>query len=261
MKGRGIMIIKQAIKELVLPAILILLIGSVALCVSCYNVSLSSAICYPIEIWIEGCTVVDFFLPLLVSVPFSASMYMKKKNNFINYAAVRIEKKKYLRYQKIAGIMLVIGITFLMYFISLILSVFVFFNESNTDRTYIVEYMFGRYQADSPIVFGAVWCFWKGIVASLFTYFGYQLALSLDNLFAIAISPFIYVMAENLITGIIQIPQYSIMTSYVLNRLSPSVMHIWNFFAGIVSFLLITSAIIVAIKKKRGKQYDGLPCD
>ncbi len=252
-------VIKQEIKELAGPAIIVVIVGILILGISCYIVSTNTVICYPIEIWIEGCPIMDFFLPLLVTIPFSISLYMKRINGFVDYAAIRIGEKKYVRYQMISGIIICAIMTFFIYFVTLLLSLFVFFEESSTDSKYIYDYVFGRYEAERPILFGVIWCVWKGIVASLFTYFGYQLALYMDNIFMVSILPFIYVMAENLITGILQIPEYGIMTSYVLNRLTPEVMSVWNYIVGVISFMVISTIIVWGIRLARGMQY-GQDC-
>lgn len=249
-------VIKQELKELFFLTAMIFFIGLVALCVSCYVITTNTAITYPIEIWINGCTVVDFFLPLLVTAPFSIILYMKRKERFIEYAAVRMSKSKYVRYQVLSGMLMSASVTFLIYFIALLLSIFVFFKESNYDDLYLYEYLFGSIQAEKPVLFGVFWCIWKGLIASLFTWFGYRLSLCLDNLFAITIIPFIYVMAENLVTGVLQLSKYSIMTSYVLNRLSPEAVKIRHLFIGVISYLIITTIVIFIIKCMRRKEYE-----
>ncbi len=249
-------VIQQEMKQLHIPSLIITLIGILALGISCYSISTNTVICFPIEIWIDGCTVVDFFLPLLVTVPFSVSLFMKRKDRFVEYAAIRIGKKKYIAYQIISGMLLSAFVTFIIYFVALLLSMFVFFEGSSTDRDYIYEYVFGKYQAEMPILFGMLWCMWKGIIASLFTGFGYLLALYVDNVFVVAILPFIYVMAENLVTGILGIPEYGIMTSYVLNRLTPEVMSVWNYVVGVISYIVITGGIILVLKVIKGLLYE-----
>lgn len=249
-------VIKLLIEELIVPAVIVSFIGVIALSVLCYWNSTNSAICYPIEIWINSCVVMDFFLPLFVTFPFSLLLYIKRKNQFIKYIAIRVNRNKYVKYQKIVGMIVSATITFLIYYIALLLSVFVFFDGSNSEREYILLYAFGRSQAENPLLFGVIWCVWKGVVASLFTHFGYQLALWIDNIFVVAITPFIYIMAENLITGILQVPQFSVMSSYVLNRLSPNAMKEWSYIVGIIAFVIETEIIVFVLKSKKEKQYE-----
>ena len=44
---------------------------------------------------------------------------------------------------------------------------------------------------------------------------------------------------------------YSIMTTYVLNRLSPSCMHVHNYLIGCLTYIVITMAIILIIRRKK----------
>lgn len=250
-------LVTNAIKEMIVPMVIMLAAGTIALCVSCYMISQNTAIGDNLEMWIGGCTVIDFFLPLIVSIPFTAFLFMKRKDGFLNYAAVRVNRRAYILTQIGAGVLLAAIMVFLMYFIGLLFSVCLLTPSCPSERSYLSAYLFGRYQAESPVLFGFIWCIWKSIVASLFVAFGYGLSLFLDNIFVIVIAPFIYCMAENLITGTLQIPQYSIMTSYVLNRLTPSAMHIWNYAAGVVSFIVISLAIIGVAKYRTGVANDG----
>ena len=78
-----------------------------------------------------------------------------------------------------------------------------------------------------------------------------DLALYMDHLFVAVLLPFLYCMGENLVTALLQIPQYSIMTSYVLNRLSPSCMNVWNYFVGVGTFTIFASGVIFVLKRRK----------
>lgn len=249
---------KENIKEICLSAIFVFVVGITVLLISCGMIAQNTAIYYPIEIWYHGCTIMDFFLPLLVSLPFSYVMLMKRKCRFIEYVAVRVKKTSYIHKQILAGMLLSAVAVFLMYFISLFVSVNFFYQGATGGSGYVKNYVFGTYQVESPMLFGFVWCLWKGIVASLFTWFGYMIALYIDNIFVVSLAPFIYCMAENMITGIIQIPEYSVLTSYVLNRLSPEVMHVWTFAIGVVVFVFITSIITFGVALRRRRLYENV---
>ena len=110
-------------------------------------------------------------------------------------------------------------------------------------------------QAEHPIAFGFIWCLWKGYVASLFTWFGYRLSLYISNVFLVSILPFLYCMAENMCLSLLGKPELSLTTTYVLNRLSPKVMHIWNYGFGIITYFISVAIIMWIIKRKRGIHY------
>lgn len=250
-------LVVNAIKEMIVPMVMMLAAGTAALGISCYMISGNTAIRYDVEMWIEGCTVIDFFLPLIASLPFTIFLFMERKDGFLNYAAVRTSRTEYSLSQIIAGMLLAAIMVFLIYFVGLLFSLYLLTPSTYSDRNYLSGYLFGRYQAEHPVLFGFIWCIWKGIVASLFVAFGFGLSLVLDNMFVIAIAPFIYCMAENLITGMLQIPQYSIITSFVLNRLSPSAMHIWNYVTGVIVFVFLSLLIIGIAKNRKEILNDG----
>ncbi len=252
---------KENIKEIWLSPILTFLIGVIALLVSCKVIASNTAICYPIEMWLQGCSIVDFFLPLLASIPFSFVLLMKRKNGFLTYVSLRTNKKIYIAKQILTGMLLGGVAVFLMYYISLVVSVTLFPIESFNEREHIKDYLWGTYQANSPLLFGLFWCIWKGFVGSLFTGFGYLLGLFVDNLFVVSLAPFLYCMAENMITAILEIPEYSIVTSYVLNRLSPSSMKMIFYVVGVVGYLCITAIILFVLRIRRRRLYENVQND
>ena len=123
--------------------------------------------------------------------------------------------------------------------------------ETSISDNRLVDYVFGEYEINHPYLFGLMWCLYKGVVATLFVSFSNMLALYTDNLFVSVLGPFVYCMAENMITSLLNIPMYSIMTTYVLNRLSPSSMHVYNYVIGCFTYILITSGIILIIRRKK----------
>lgn len=246
----------KLVKQYLPITVIVYSIAFIALVISCFVISGNSVANYKIEIWTWACENVDFFLPLIATLPFAIVVYLQKRNHFIRYASVRMQKNRYICYHVSAGLILSFAFTWLIYFGSLVITVFFIpiFNQGyNSD---LASYVFGSYQIHSPLLFGALWCGWKGINAACFTLFAYMLALYVDNIFLINILPFLYCMAENLVTALLQIPDYSIITAYVLNRLTPSCMHVWNYMVGTISFLVATSCIALFLKGKSVIEYE-----
>lgn len=247
--------LKKNMKEMLTPVLLVYGIVLVVLCVSCYMISTNTLINYPIEIWIYGCELMDFFLPLVTVLPFVYYFYMQRKGGFIKYASVRMNQKTYIFHQMISGVILSVVCSAVVYYAALVFSMHLPIAAPG-DGKGLLEYVFGSYQAYHPYMFGVVWCIWKGVVAGLFTLFGYFLALFVDNIFIVALAPFLYCMLENLITALLQIPEYSITTCYVLNRLSPRCMRGWNYVIGVIVFVVAATMIILVLRKKREQRYE-----
>lgn len=240
-------------KQNFIPAGLMLFIGVITLCVMATQFSMTTAITYPIELWIDACSILDFFFPLIAVLPFTWRMFFDKKDGFLEYAAIRISKKKYI-FQKIAaGMLAAFVMIYLMYFISLVYTVLIVEADTVVPDAILHRYLFGKMQAEQPILFCALWCIWKAVVGALICGFGYAIALLVDNFFVVSLTPFIYCMVENFVTGTLGLELYSFTTTYILNRLSPTSMRLQHYFVGVVTFAVIGGAIVAVLfyRKKR----------
>lgn len=246
--------LRKNMKHMLLPAAAVYGVAFIVLVVSCYMISTNTLINYNIEIWIHGCQSLDFFLPLVATLPFVFPFFMQRKNGFLKYASVRMSKKQYVFHQMLAGVLITVVFTALIYYLALVVSMG-FDVMTYGDNQTLLRYVFGEFQVFHPYLFGIVWCLWKGVIAGLFTLFGYFLALYVDNVFIATLVPFLYCMAENLVTALLQIPKYSIMTSLVLNRLTPTCMTPWNYLIGVIVFLCLATIIILVLKKKKDGKY------
>jgi|GEM_PF-2201367 len=233
----------------------------ISLIFACIYALKSSAIHFPIEGWIEGCSWVDFFIPMLIPIFFSVPFYFKRKNDFVDYASIRIDRKTYILANISASVIATTIIVFTTYFLCLLLTIFVLYKASNpffSESTYILNYPLGNAEAFHPIAFGLIWCLWKGFVSSLFTLFGMMMSLYVNNVFFISIMPFIYCMTENLVTALLGLERFSIFTSFVLNRLSPEASGMIDFITGVITFICITSLLVLLIKIRQEKLYENI---
>ena len=239
------------IKRLVVPAIILFAVVMIALGIACYVISSDTVINNRIEIWIDACQYVDFFLPLALCMVFVPFIFVQNSNGFIQYASIRTNRRRYIASQMICIMIVVLIGTVIAYGLPLVFSLTVLKPQTVGSRNDLLGYVWGTYQVYHPYLFGFAWCMWKGVVAMLFTTFGCLLALYMDHLFVAVLLPFLYCMGENLVTALLQIPQYSIMTSYVLNRLSPSCMRVWNYFVGVGTFTIVASVWIMVVKRRK----------
>ena len=241
-------------REMVVSGI-IYLAAAIILCVLCNNINNSSVFFHNIEIWVNACRYIDFFLPVFAPLIFATALYYRRKDGFLNYLSARISKKKYIF--EYIGLAMTVTVVFttVMYYAGILYSIQALRINVISGDDYFYNNVFGHLQAESPLTFGLLWCVWKGVIASLFTGFGCILALYIDNIFVVIITPFIYVMAENLITGLLGIPEYGIFTSLDFDRLSPEGMHVYNYFCGVVIFLAVAIFIVLVARFKSRRMY------
>lgn len=239
-------------REFVLAAVTAM-IGITALVIAELLVAGNTALQYNIELWIEGCSVLDFFFPLFVTIPFTWRIYFERKDGFLNYVSVRINRRKYLRSKLRRDMIIVFLMVFVIYYTGLSIAVFCFKPTVIVEDDFLFRYIWGSIQAKQPLVFGFFWCMWKGLIGAIIYVFGYCIALLADNVFVIAFAPFLYCTIENFVTGTLGLEQYSICTSYILNRLSPKVMKTVHYCAGALSFVIMGSVIVLvwAYRKKQ----------
>ncbi len=230
------------------------------LVVSCYFIARTTLVNHPIEIWVDGCQYLDFFLPFVSCVVVVPLIFLQKKKGFLQYASMRCGRKNYLLTQFLAVSTLVFLGTVFSYYISLVVTLTILKPQDVGAGGNLQNYVFGPSQIGHPYLFGIAWCAWKGIVAVVFSVYGCLAALFLDNMFVAVLLPFLYCVAENMVTSLLQIPEYSILTSYVLNRLSPCCMHIWNYFIGVVVFVVVGAAFLCVVSA-RGKNHASARVD
>lgn len=232
-----------------IPAVLLFWGMASVILVLCRIISGDTAICDNIEIWIEACSYMDFFFPLVVCIPFVPLVYYQKRKGFLRYASIRCGKSRFISFNLTAIALATIVSTALAYFVPLVISVSVLKPTYTYDTSRLTDYALGYYEIYHTFLFGTVWCLWKGLIAFMFVLFGSMLALYTENLFVSVLSPFIYCMAENMVTALLGYPEYSIVTTYVLNRLSPDVMQGIHYVGGVFTYIIAASLIILLLNR------------
>lgn len=241
------------LKREVLLATVVMIMGIVALCVFEVMTAKTTSIEYNIELWIDGCNILDFFFPLFSTLPFTWILYYERKDRFLCYVSVRTNRKKYLFQKMISGMIVVFLMVFIIYYTGLIVAELFIKPTTIVSDGLLYRYVFGELQAEKPLLFGCVWCIWKGIIGALLCGFGYCISLLADNVFVITLFPFLYCTIENFVTGTLGLERYSICTTYILNRLSPRVMNMFYYCAGLLSFAIIGGVIIIIWNYRKKK--------
>ncbi len=241
-----------SLKEYRLPMLATYLLATICCIIYSYIISTNTLVEYKLELWIWGSELITYFLPIIAVAPFSFILYGKLKQDFIKYAAIRKSRRVILAGEIVQAMLAVIITVFSIYFTSLLIIMFFIEPASWGIRNNLGNYPFGEFQVASPILFGFIWSLWMGFVASLFILFSSVLAMNIDNYFVITLFPVAYFHCENLITGLFRIPQISIVTSAVLNRLQPKAMNTYTYLIGVCIFavVIIVTNKILTIRKE-----------
>lgn len=247
---------KKITGEYILPMLLTYILVTIAYVFACYIISTNSAVNYNIEIWQWGSSFITFFLPIIAVLPFSFVLFGKVKHGFAEYAGIRKSKKHFIKKEVCRG-MIASGTTVFAIFFTTLVFVLLFMEpNTNWNSSNLLEYPFGHYQINIPLIFGFFWSLWLGVISSLFVLFSSLMTLYINNFFVASLAPFVYLQAENLITALLSVPRISLTTAINLNRLTPVAMEAYTYLIGASTFLVAIICISLLAKWYKGKIYE-----
>lgn len=199
----------------------------------------NSMIYYKISPYAYASEMIDFFFALIVSIPFSYCTFFIKKNGFLEYASLRISKKKYLCSHFVAMMLMCFLMIFFVNMIGVLFSCSIASVTSSEKAPTLANYILGELQMNAPLKFGALWSLQKAFIGMMICLFAQIIALYVENMFLALCIPFIYVLLENFLTSVLKFPEFSLSTTFILNRLTPSAMRIGNIITSLVIFILV----------------------
>lgn len=209
-----------------------------------------SMIYYKISPYVYASDPIDFFFALIVTIPFSFYTFFLKKDGFLEYVQLRMPKKRYLFLHIVSMMVLCFTMVFIVNLIGIIFSCMSADVITDGNKTTLAGYILGEMQMTSPIIFGILWSLQKAFVGMLICLFAQVTAIYIENLFLALITPFIYVVLENYATSVLHLSQFSLTTTFVLNRLKPRAMTVSNILIGVLSFIAVI-IIVSAILRRR----------
>lgn len=247
-------ILLAEMKKLKWSFFLTLLAGSLYELFSILSISNNTMINYRIEMWEYGNGLFNFVFPIIAVVPFCWEFFFEIKNGYLKNIHNRCNTKKYIILKGIVTISLSGIVVFLINIIGIFIALFIISPKTITENNSLLGNYFGSFQISTPILYGFLISIWKGIICSCLCMMGYCLTLISNNIFIILTGPFIYATLEDFSLSILQIPAFSIYTSFNPNRLISSAITIPKLLFG-PTIVLILSFIILIIYKKKDKKY------
>lgn len=239
---------KSNIKRLLVPFISTVFLGFIYEVCMTYVASRTGSFEYPIEQWYIANEYMDFLFPIVCVLPFGWVLYVEKKCDYIKYVQNRIYIKKYILNKYMITCLVSSIAVFFIFFLGLLLSLYVIKPIYICESNFINTNFLGIYQAKNPIIFGFILCIFKAFISFLFCSMSILISLIFNNLFIILTTPFIYVLIENYITGMLSIPQYSIYSSFMFNRIDIAAMSYVNLFIPVAVILLINLLLYTHIR-------------
>lgn len=240
----------KLMKRQLVPAVIVGAVYLVAYMILIVVTDANGRIDYKISPYDHGSDVVDFFFGLIVTVPFSIFTFFMKKDGFLEYASVRTSKKNYVMTCFQASMAVCFLMVFLVNIIAVIFSCCVATIDPSGPQKSLALYVLGYMQMSEPILFGVIWSLHKAFVGALICLFAQIIALYVDNLFLALCGPYVYLMLENFVTGVLRIPRFSIWTVFALNRLSPDAMTVFYSGFSLLVFMAIIRLTYVTLNRR-----------
>lgn len=177
-----------------------------------------------------------------------------KKDGFLEYASIRTTRKKYIATHFISTMIMCFLMIFVVNVFGVVFSCNIADLTSSDKMPTLSGYILGQMQMEAPAFFGVIWALYKAFIFTLICLFAQIIALYIDNLFLALCAPAAYVILENFFTAILRIERYSLTTTFVLNRLSPTAMSMWNLMISIAVFIVIIVLTYKVLKHRHEKK-------
>lgn len=174
------------------------------------------------EAWLEGITksLLVIVFPLIASMPYSTMLAIERKNNFLNYNLVRVNKFKYIKAKYLANFFAG-GLSLLCIGLILLLTALIIFstNTLGSDIDSIagdpIYNIFG-FNKNLYILF---FCFWLFIQGAVWSCFSFSISLFTDNIIKITGAPILFYLLSNFILEAIGLGDFTLSSSFAPNML------------------------------------------
>jgi hypothetical protein len=220
-------------------------IGLLMYCASILSTANNSTYQYAIELWNYGEQVLNILYPIISTIPFCWILFHEKNDAYWKSVFNRTSLNKYILKRVLIAILLSAIAMFIVSFGSLFFAYLIAPINASIYETTAATSFYGMYQLSHPVIYAFVLSCWRSILSALYTLFGVGITMISKNVFVAMTGTFVYSIAENFITAILQIPEFSICTSFYPNRLSAAVITFPKLIVGPLTLAFATALIYV----------------
>lgn len=237
-------------KKVRLPVVLVTLLLSGATCILTCTLDKSYRLWFRLDSWEIGTAFLSLLFPLFVVIPVCWNLYYERKNNFLLYVLPRVKQKSYLWAKWLVYALCAFFSLFIPYMLSAIAALFI--NQPVLYENNSFYHVLAEMYIEAPLLYAFLLSFWKGIIGVLVMTFGFVLSMYVKNIFVILTGPFIYLILENFILSILQLPMYRLVVSFEPTSMANDVVTIGSMIAGPVLLVIVivcTALFMARIKK------------
>lgn len=218
-------------QKIKLPFCVTMLLSVIAVSATTLIVYKSHALEAQLEVYEVGFTIFNLFYPILAVIPTAWLMYFERKTFFIKYTLPRVKQRTYILTKGImsmmSGFLVVFGISIASVIVALYIVVPItpWLSLVNPVTGELMSRfpnyrIFGEVFVNQPFLYGFVLSVWKGLIGAVTALFGFVLSLYSRNLFVILAGPFMYMILDNYIWGLIGPMKYNLVTAFEPSSIS-----------------------------------------
>lgn len=104
----------------------------------------------------------------------------------------------------------------------------------------------------APLLYAFLLSLWKGMIGVLVMTLGFVLSMYVKNIFVILTGPFIYLILENFILSILQMPKYRLVTAFEPTSMADNKITAGSMIVGpvlLIIVIIVSALYLTRIKK------------
>lgn len=242
-------LMKTEWKKVRVPVLLITLLLTAAAGILTCTLDKSYRLWFQLDSWEIGTAFFSLLFPLFVVIPVCWNLYYERKNNFLLYVLPRVKQRRYLTAKWMVHALCAFSILFIPLMLSAAAALYVhkpvLYENDSFSHVLMETY------TQAPLFYAFLLSLWKGIIGVLVMTLGFVLSMYVKNIFVILTGPFIYLILENFILSILQLPKYRLVVSFDPTSMADDVVTAGSMIAGPVLLVIVILASAFYLTKIR----------
>lgn len=197
---------------------------------------------------------IPLLFPLLLVPLYAGSYANEKKDHYLQYVKPRTIISEYVLAKGIVNALLTCFVTFLMIFVPFLFIQYIdpIFGYIYYETQFSNPVSIGTFEIvvqKSVLFYGIVYSLWVGINGAIYMTLAYLLTICFKNKFVALSIPFLWWFVMNFVTAVLGIERFS--PVFTVFPFSITAQPIWTIFIPFIVLILISTALMVYIKKTR----------
>ena len=243
-------LMKTEWKKVRVPVLMITLLLTAVSCILTCTLDKSYRLWFRPDSWEIGTAFFSLLFPLFVVIPVCWNLYYERKNNFLLYVLPRVRQRRYLTAKWLVYALSAFSILFIPLMLSAAAALYV--NQPVLYENESFSHVLMETYTQTPLLYAFLLSMWKGMIGVLVMTLGFVLSMYVKNIFVILTGPFIYLILENFILSILQLPKYRLVTAFEPTSMADDAITAGSMIVGpvlLVIVIIVSALYLTRIKK------------